>query len=213
MDVKTEIESLRKELRLHSHAYYDNDAPTISDFEYDALMRRLEELENAHPELITPDSPTQRVGGSVLSQFAPVHHLVPLESLNDVFSFEELEGFLTRTNEALSKSALYTVEPKIDGLSVAVEYLGGRLYRGATRGDGVTGEDVTENIKTIQSLPKTLVGAPDRLIVRGEVYMSKETFTRLNAQREINGEKLFANPRNAAAGSLRQLDSQICAER
>ena len=213
MDVKTEIESLRKELRLHSHAYYDNDAPTISDFEYDALMRRLEELENAHPELITPDSPTQRVGGSVLSQFAPVHHLVPLESLNDVFSFEELEGFLTRTNEALSKSALYTVEPKIDGLSVAVEYLGGRLYRGATRGDGVTGEDVTENLRTVRSLPMHLVDAPEYLIVRGEVYMSKAVFNELNAEREINGEALLANPRNAAAGSIRQLDPKVAASR
>ena len=213
MDVKAEIARLRAELTVRSKEYYDNDAPTISDFEYDAMMRSLEELEAAHPELITPDSPTQHVGGSAAAQFAPVKHVVPLESLNDVFSFEELEGFIARTNESLGESAVYTVEPKIDGLSVAAEYVGGKLLRGATRGDGVTGEDVTENIKTVKNLPKELKNAPPRLIVRGEVYMSKETFTALNEQKEIDGEKLFANPRNAAAGSLRQLDSKICALR
>lgn len=213
MDERAEIDRLRVELTAHAKAYYDNDAPTITDFEYDAMMRRLEELEALHPEYSSPDSPTRHVGGSASAQFAPVSHVVPLESLNDVFSFEELDGFISRTNETLGKAAKYTVEPKIDGLSVAVEYVGGKLLRGATRGDGVTGEDVTENIKTIRNLPMELFGAPERLIVRGEVYMSKETFAALNAQKELSGEKLFANPRNAAAGSLRQLDPKICRER
>lgn len=213
MDERAEIDLLRVELTAHAKAYYDNDAPTITDFEYDAMMRRLEELEALHPEYSSPDSPTRHVGGSASAQFAPVSHVVPLESLNDVFSFEELQGFISRTNETLGKAAKYTVEPKIDGLSVAVEYVGGKLLRGATRGDGVTGEDVTENIKTISNLPMELFSAPERLIVRGEVYMSKETFAALNAQKELSGEKLFANPRNAAAGSLRQLDSEICRAR
>ncbi len=213
MDAKQEIEKLRSEITEHSRAYYDFDSPTISDFEYDALMRRLEELEAAHPEYSSSDSPTQHVGGSAQTQFTPVRHEVPLESLNDVFSFDELDSFILRTNEALSEAAVYTVEPKIDGLSVAVEYIRGKLYRGATRGNGITGEDVTENLKTIQSLPKEIKNAPQRLIVRGEVYMSRETFSQLNAQREIDEEKPFANPRNAAAGSLRQLDSKITASR
>lgn len=213
MDIKTEIEQLRAELSRHAKAYYEQDAPEISDFEYDALLRRLEELEQAHPEFYSPDSPSQRVGGAASVKFSPVRHAVPLESLNDLFSFEELAGFVSRTREALAGEVDFVVEPKIDGLSVAVEYLDGRLIRGATRGDGVTGEDVTENLLTITSLPKTLENAPARLIVRGEAYMSRETFARLNAQREISGEKLFANPRNAAAGSLRQLDSKITAER
>ena len=213
MDIKTEIEQLRAELSRHAHAYYEQDAPEISDYEYDALMRRLEELEQQHPDFYSPDSPSQRVGGSASVKFSPVRHPVPLESLNDLFSFEELEGFVSRTREALDGDTGFVVEPKIDGLSVAVEYLDGKLVRGATRGDGVTGEDVTENLLTIDALPKALENAPARLIVRGEVYMSRETFSRLNAAREISGEKLFANPRNAAAGSLRQLDSKITAER
>ncbi|MFB0919323.1 MAG: NAD-dependent DNA ligase LigA [Oscillospiraceae bacterium] len=213
MDTKEEIGKLREELRRHSSAYYDKDAPLISDFEYDALMRRLIELEELFPELKTPDSPSQKVGGKAAPQFSSVKHAVPLESLNDVFSFEELDSFISRTNDALSSSPVYVTEPKIDGLSVAVEYIDGKLYRGATRGDGVTGEDVTENLRTIRILPKEIKNAPPRLIVRGEVYMSRETFNALNAEREINGEKLFANPRNAAAGSLRQLDSKITAKR
>ena len=213
MDIKTEIEQLRAELSRHAKAYYEKDAPEISDFEYDALLRKLEELEQAHPEFYSPDSPSQRVGGATSMKFSPVRHPVPLESLNDLFSFEELAGFVTRTREALAGEADFVVEPKIDGLSVAVEYLDGKLVRGATRGDGVTGEDVTENLLTIAGLPKALENAPARLIVRGEAYMSRETFIRLNAAREITGEKLFANPRNAAAGSLRQLESRITAER
>lgn len=213
MDIKTEIEQLRAELSRHARAYYEQDAPEISDFEYDALLRKLEELEQAHPEFYSPDSPSQRVGGAASVKFSSVRHPVPLESLNDLFSFEELAGFVARTQESLAGEADFVVEPKIDGLSVAVEYLDGRLVRGATRGDGVTGEDVTENLLTIAGLPKVLENAPARLIVRGEAYMSRETFSRLNAAREISGEKLFANPRNAAAGSLRQLDSKITAER
>lgn len=200
MDIQQEINSLREEIHRHNIAYYDNDAPTISDFEYDALMRRLIELETAHPELITPDSPTQRVGGSASRRFAEVRHEVPLESLMDVFSREETEAFLARVCES-EPEARFTVEPKVDGLSVAVEYRGGALYRGATRGDGITGEDVTANLMTVRSLPKRIESAPDRIIVRGEVYMSKEVFAELNLEREVRGEALLANPRNAAAGS------------
>jgi len=213
MDTKTEIKKLRDEIIKHGRAYYDSDAPTISDFEYDALMRRLIELEGQYPDLISPDSPTQRIGGKASAQFSSVSHAVPLESLNDVFSFDELGGFIVRTQDALSAPPVFITEPKIDGLSVAVEYLDGKLLRGATRGDGVTGEDVTDNLRTIRSLPKVLRNAPHRLIVRGEVYMSRDTFAELNAEREISGEKLFANPRNAAAGSLRQLSSAITASR
>ncbi len=214
MDIRQEIDALRAELRKHNKAYYDDDAPTISDFEYDAMMRRLIELEEANPELKSADSPSQRVGGSPSRQFEPVHHEVPLESLMDVFSREELEAFFQRVEESIGEeNCAFGVEPKVDGLSVAVEYRNGRLYRGATRGDGLTGEDVTDNLRTIRSLPKTLKNAPERLIVRGEVYMSRSVFEELNLEREINGEALLANPRNAAAGSLRQLDSAVTALR
>jgi DNA ligase (NAD+) len=212
MDAKAEIERLRQEINRHNYNYYVLDNPTISDFEYDEMFRRLEELENQHPELITPDSPTQRVGGQPLAQFAPVVHAVPLESLNDVFSFEELRAFDSRIKQALGL-AEYSVEPKIDGLSVALEYENGVFVRGATRGDGVTGEDVTENLLTIKSLPRRIEKGPERLIVRGEVYMPKAVFHELNAKREKKGERLLANPRNAAAGSMRQLDPKITASR
>ena len=213
MDAKTEISELKRTIEKLNNEYYVLDAPSVSDFEYDALMRRLIELEEQNPELKAADSPTQRVGGKALAQFAPVTHVVPLESLTDVFSFDELESFIRRTDDVLQGKSAYVTEPKIDGLSVAVEYIDGKLYRGATRGDGLKGEDVTENLKTIRSLPKIIENAPHRLIVRGEVYMARDTFIELNAQREIDGEKLFANPRNAAAGSLRQLDSKIAASR
>lgn len=213
MNAKEEIAGLRATLEKLNNEYYVQDAPSVSDFEYDAMMRRLIELEEQNPKLKTADSPTQRVGGRVLAQFDSVKHVVALESLNDVFSFEELQGFIDRTAQAFQEPVLFVTEPKIDGLSVAVEYIDGKLLKGATRGDGIMGEDVTENLKTIRSLPKELKNAPHRLIVRGEVYMSRETFSRLNEEREISGEKLFANPRNAAAGSLRQLDSQIAAQR
>lgn len=211
-DIRKEIEELRAELRKHNELYYVQDAPSISDYEYDMLMRRLKELEREHPELITPDSPTQKVGGAAVSAFAEVRHEVPMDSLQDLFSEEEIMDFDARVR-AVAPDAEYAVELKIDGLSVAVEYENGVLMRGVTRGDGVTGEDVTHNIKTIKNLPQRIENAPARLIVRGEVYMPRETFTRLNEEREVRGESLFANPRNAAAGSLRQLDAEIARER
>ena len=212
MDVKQEIEALRKELNEHSYRYYVQDAPIISDFEYDRMLRRLEELESAHPDLITPDSPTQRVGGQPVEGFAPVEHPVPLESLQDVFSMEELAAFDQRVRESVEQVE-YDVEPKVDGLSVALEYVDGIFVRGATRGDGRTGEDVTENLRTIQSIPLRIENAPPRLIVRGEVFMPRKVFEKLNEERELREEPLLANPRNAAAGSLRQLDPRIAAAR
>ena len=213
MDVQKEILQLRKEINHHSKLYYVYDAPIISDYDFDMLMQRLKALEAAHPELITPDSPTQRVGGQVLSQFTPVHHQVPLESLTDVFSYDELFAFGERMDSLVSDPHNYTVEPKIDGLSMSLEYENGVFVRGATRGDGTTGEDVTENLRTVRSVPLRIENAPERLIVRGEVYMSKVVFEELNRQREIKGEPLLANPRNAAAGSMRQLDPKIAAAR
>lgn len=213
MDVQKEINELRRKLNYYGKLYYVDDAPAISDYEYDMLMQQLKALEKEHPELITPDSPTQRIGGTALSKFEPVHHQVPLESLTDVFSVDELFAFGERMDSMLPGHHSYTVEPKIDGLSMSLEYENGIFVRGATRGDGVTGEDVTENLRTVRSLPLRIENAPERLIVRGEVYMSRAVFNELNAQREINGEKLLANPRNAAAGSIRQLDPKIAASR
>lgn len=213
MDVQKEINELRRKLNYYGKLYYVDDAPAISDYEYDMLMQQLKALEREHPELITPDSPTQRIGGPALSKFEPVHHQVPLESLTDVFSVDELFAFGERMDSMLPGHHSYTVEPKIDGLSMSLEYENGIFVRGATRGDGVTGEDVTENLRTVRSLPLRIENAPERLIVRGEVYMSRAVFNELNAQREINGEKLLANPRNAAAGSIRQLDPKIAASR
>lgn len=213
MDIQKEIEKLRREIEYHSKLYYVLDAPVISDYEYDMLMNRLKALEAEHPELITPDSPTQRVGGEALSQFEPVQHQVPLESLTDVFSYEELFAFGERMDNSIVGAHDYTVEPKIDGLSMSLEYENGVFVRGATRGDGLTGENVTENLRTVRSLPLHIENAPERLIVRGEVYMSKKVFEELNAEREINGEALLANPRNAAAGSMRQLDPKVAASR
>lgn len=213
MTVQEEILKLRRELEYHNKLYYVLDAPVISDYEYDMLMQRLKALESEHPELVTPDSPTQRVGGKALSQFEPVQHQVPLESLTDVFSYEELFAFGERMDTLLPDAHDYIVEPKIDGLSMSLEYENGVFVRGATRGDGVTGENVTENLRTVRSLPLRIENAPERLIVRGEVYMSKAVFEQLNAEREITGEPPLANPRNAAAGSMRQLDPQIAASR
>ena len=213
MDVQKEIEKLRRELEYHSRLYYVEDAPVISDYEFDMLMNRLKELEAEHPELVTPDSPTQRVGGQALSKFEQVRHQVPLESLTDVFSLDELYAFGDRMDDLIDAPHAYTVEPKIDGLSMSLEYENGVFVRGATRGDGLVGENVTENLRTVRSLPLRIENAPERLIVRGEVYMSKAVFRELNAQREMNGEQLLANPRNAAAGSMRQLDPKIAASR
>ena len=212
MEPKQRIEELTALLTEAIYRYYVLDDPNMLDFEYDRLLRELEELESANPALIRPDSPTQRVGGAPLSQFQKVEHPVPLNSLQDVFSLEELDDFLDKIIEQYPGTA-FSVEPKIDGLSVALEYIDGRFVRGATRGDGVIGEDVTENLKTIRSIPMQLTGAPSRLIVRGEVFMPKKSFASLNERQEAEGKPLFANPRNAAAGSLRQLDPKIAAAR
>ena len=212
MDAKSEIERLRTVLNQAGYEYYVMDNPTMSDYDYDHQLRRLEELEAAHPELVTPDSPTQRVGGQVQEGFQPVTHQVPLESLQDVFDLGELSEFDQRVRGAVLE-AEYDVEPKVDGLSVALEYVDGAFVRGATRGDGRVGEDVTANLKTIRAIPLKLPEPVPHLIVRGEVFMPRTVFARLNEDREQNGEALFANPRNAAAGSLRQLDPRIAAAR
>ena len=206
------LEELREQVRYHSRKYYTEDDPEISDREYDMLYRRLEDLEAQFPELVTADSPTQKVGGAVYNTFAPVVHQVPLESLHDSFSEEELLAFDRRVREAVGPVE-YVVEPKFDGLSVALEYENGRFVRGSTRGDGVTGEDVTENIRTIASVPKILKEPVPFLEVRGEVYMSDESFATLCARQELLEEKPFKNPRNAAAGSLRQKDPRVTAQR
>ncbi len=212
MDPKEEVIRLTEALNEANYRYYVLDDPTMQDYEYDRLLRRLEELEAAHPELAAPDSPTRRVGGMALSQFEKVEHPVPLESLQDVFSLEELAEFTDRVAQSVAAPE-YTVEPKVDGLSVALEYVDGVFVRGATRGDGRIGEDVTENLRTVRSIPMKLENAPHRLIVRGEVFMPKSVFAKLNEAREEAGESVFANPRNAAAGSLRQLDPKIAAKR
>ena len=212
MNAKEEIAALRKKIKEYGNAYYNLDKPIIEDYEYDRLIVQLRELERDHPELLTPDSPTQTVGGKPSAAFSPVTHEVPLESLNDVFSFDEIIAFDGRVGGAADDEG-YVVEPKIDGLSVALYYDNGVFTCGATRGDGQTGEDVTENLKTIKSLPQVLKNGPAHLAVRGEVYMPRSVFKELNEEREVNGEQLLANPRNAAAGSLRQLDPKIAAMR
>ena len=212
MNPKERIDELTAQLTDANYRYYVLDDPQMPDFEYDQLLRELEELEKANPELVAADSPTKRVGGEALSQFEKVAHPVPLMSLQDVFSKEELREFLNKVLET-EPGTEFSVEPKIDGLSVALEYVNGLFVRGATRGDGNVGEDVTENLKTIRAIPMKLENAPARLIVRGEVFMPKKSFEKLNARQEAEGKPLFANPRNAAAGSLRQLDSKIAAKR
>ncbi|MCD8007470.1 MAG: NAD-dependent DNA ligase LigA, partial [Clostridiales bacterium] len=211
-EAKAQIDALKEELNRWNYQYYVLDAPVASDYEYDRKLRELEQLEAEHPELVTPDSPTQRVGGEAISAFAEVTHEVPLLSLQDVFELGELTAFDQRVRQS-AEAVRYVAEPKVDGLSVALEYVDGAFVRGATRGDGQVGEDVTENLRTVRSIPMKLTGAPHRLIVRGECYISRERFARLNDQRELEGEPLFANPRNAAAGSLRQLDPKVAAKR
>lgn len=211
-DVQKEMQRLTEQLLYHARRYYNEDAPEISDFEYDKLQVRLRQLEAEYPQFARPDSPTQRVIGAVLEGFEEVRHPYPMESLQDVFSFEEIREFDSRM-KARFDNVEYTVELKIDGLSVCLEYENGKLVLGATRGDGKVGENVTENIKTIFDVPMTVDTEQEHLWIRGEVYMPNKVFDRLNAQREAAGEQLFANPRNAAAGSLRQLDSSICAQR
>lgn len=210
--MKEKIDSLVMQLNDANYRYYVLDDPQIPDFEYDRLLRELEILEAEYPEFARSDSPTRRVGGIALSKFEKVEHSVPLMSLQDVFTIEELDAFLEKIM-VQHPGVTFTVEPKVDGLSVALEYENGRFIRGATRGDGVIGEDVTENLRTIRSIPMTIPNAPARLIVRGEVYMPKASFEKLNADQEKEGKPLFANPRNAAAGSLRQLDPKIAAKR
>ena len=212
MDYRNRMNELTDVLNEANYRYYVLDDPVMLDFEYDHLLRELEELETKYPDLARNDSPTKRVGGEALSKFEKVTHPVALMSLQDVFSTDELCDFLHRMH-TVAPDAEFTVEPKVDGLSVALEYVDGVFVRGATRGDGTVGEDVTENLKTIPAIPMTIQNAPARLIVRGEVYMPKKSFEKLNAQQELEGKSLFANPRNAAAGSLRQLDPKIAAKR
>ena len=211
--IAQEMHALTEEVRYHAEKYYTYDAPEITDEAYDALTRKLCALEAAHPELADPSSPTQRVGGKVLPFFETRTHAYPMQSLMDVFSVEEVYAFDKRVREAVG-DVQYVVERKFDGLSVAVTYENGILTEGVTRGDGLVGEDVTENLKTIRSLPLALSDRSiPKLVVRGEVYLSDKRFNALNARREEAGETPFANPRNVAAGSLRQLDSRIAASR
>ena len=207
-EISKEIEQLRKDLRYHSKLYYENDAPTISDYEYDMMFRRLLELEEQYPQYSDDNSPTKKVGGQALEKFSKVTHGVRMGSLQDVFSYDELRAFLSR----IDNNDSYSVEYKIDGLSVGITYDNGKLTLGATRGDGLVGENITENIMTIKSIPHT-IPYKGHLVVRGEVYMPKMNFEILNMQRELEGESMFANPRNAAAGSLRQLDASVTAGR
>ena len=209
---KSRAKELCELLNYHNNRYYNLDSPEISDYEYDMLLRELENIEEEFPQLVTSDSPTQKVGGSAGEKFSPVVHEVVMESLHDSFSEDELRDFDRKVKEVVP-DALYVVEPKFDGLSVSCEYRNGVFVRGSTRGDGAVGEDVTENLMTIKSLPKRLKNAPAFLEVRGEVYMSVETFERIVEEQENNGEKPFKNPRNAAAGSLRQKDAKITAKR
>ena len=209
---KSRAEELTALLNYHNDRYYNQDDPEISDYEYDMLLRELENIEAEYPQLLSALSPTQRVGGSKGEKFSPVEHKVVMESLHDSFSSDEVCDF-DRKVKSVVANAQYIVEPKIDGLSVSCEYRNGVFVRGSTRGDGSVGEDVTENLMTIKSLPKRIDNAPDFLEVRGEVYMSLSSFLEIVAQQENNGEKPFKNPRNAAAGSLRQKDSKITAKR
>ncbi len=211
-EARARIEELRLAITENSRLYYEEDAPRISDFEYDAMFRELQELEAAHPHLDTPDSPTRRVGGQALDRFEKVAHTVQMGSLSDVFSEEELLGFVEPLS-AEYPGLLYSVEPKIDGLSVSLTYENGVFVQGLTRGDGFVGENVTENLRTVRSVPLRLSEPLPHLTVRGEVYMPRAVFASLNEAREAAGESRFANPRNAAAGSLRQLDSKVAASR
>ncbi|MBQ7300687.1 MAG: NAD-dependent DNA ligase LigA [Clostridia bacterium] len=213
-EAKARIETLRAQIEYHRKRYYDEDAPEISDAEFDRLFYELIALEQAYPALDSPDSPTKTVGGRASEKFEKVTHAVRLGSLQDVFSYDELRAFLARTEEALGYAPQYSVECKIDGLSVALEYRNGRFVRGATRGDGDVGENVTANLLTVADIPKILTRDDiPALTVRGEVYMPHDAFEALNREREENEETLFANPRNAAAGSLRQLDAEITRQR
>lgn len=209
---KLRVRELTGQLEKYSYSYYVLDNPEITDYEFDMLMQELKALEEQYPELVSPQSPTQRVGGIALNTFEKVEHQVQMASLQDVFSFEQVQSFVTKSGEELSKPE-FTVEPKIDGLSVSLEYTDGIFTRGSTRGDGFVGEDVTANLKTIRSIPLRLENAPEYLEVRGEVYMPRESFFELVEAQEIEGEQSFKNPRNAAAGSLRQKNPKVTAQR
>ena len=219
--IEKEIEKLREQIRHHEYRYYVLDDPEISDREFDQLMRRLQDMESAHPELVTPDSPSQRVGGQPAAEFPQVRHSTPMMSLDNTYSVEELGDFDRRVRELSGREQVdYVAELKLDGLSMALTYEHGALKHGVTRGDGVRGEDVTPNLRTIRSVPLRidparlrLWGSPERFEVRGEVIMGRKAFEQLNAQREAAGEPKFANPRNSAAGSIRLLDSRIVAQR
>ena len=211
-DIEKKIEELRKTLRYHSNRYYNDDSPEIEDYEYDMMMRELQQLEEKYPQYDSPDSPTKRVGGKADNSFESVRHTVRMESLQDAFSHEELFDFDRRVKEVFP-NAEYCVEPKIDGLSVSLEYRNGVFVRGSTRGDGDVGEDVSGNLRVIHSIPLKLNKSIPFLEVRGEVYMPKKSFERVVDRQLINGETPFKNPRNAAAGSLRQKDSSVAATR
>jgi DNA ligase (NAD+) len=211
MEAKKRIDEIKDKLNKYSYEYYVLDKPTVSDFEFDQLMKELIKLENENPELITIDSPTQRVGGEVSEKFVKVAHDIPMLSLDNVFSYEELRDFDKRIKKAV-KEYTFTVDLKIDGLSVSIKYENGMYKRAATRGNGLLGEDITENVKTIKSIPLK-INYKDPIEVRGEIFLSKSSFDRINHEKMVNNEELFKNPRNAAAGSIRQLDPKIVAKR
>src|SRR6266508_3546846 len=215
-DPTERLEELRDAIRHHEERYYIHNAPEISDEAFDRLLHELEQLEAEHPDLVTTDSPTQRVGGRPAEGFATVEHLVPMLSLDNAYDEEELRAFDERVRRGLGTTdpVAYVTELKIDGLSIALTYEDGRLVRGATRGDGGRGEDVTFNVRTIRALPLSLKGGPkSRVEVRGEVFLPRKVFERLNEERLQSGESLFANPRNAAAGAMRNLDPSLVARR
>src|SRR3954465_3986917 len=217
MDPLTRINQLRTEIRYHEERYYIHNAPDVSDEEFDRLLHELERLEAENPDLVTPDSPTQRVAGRAAEGFPTVEHIAPMLSLDNAYNEEELRAFDERVRRSAGRGSepiAYVAELKIDGLSIALTYQDGRLVRGATRGDGVRGEDVTANVRTIRAIPLSLRGAPPgRLEIRGEVYLSRRSFQRMNEEREREGEPLFQNPRNAAAGTMRNLDPSLVAKR
>jgi DNA ligase, NAD-dependent len=214
-DVRTRIAGLRAQIERHNRLYYEQFAPEISDREYDALYRELVDLERAHPELASEDSPTRTVGARTLEAFSQAQHLVRMQSLDNTYSEEEVADFVKRLHRLLpGEEVALTVEPKVDGVAISLLYEGGRLVRAATRGDGTTGDDVTANVRTIRSIPVELANdAPERIEIRGEIYLPKKEFARINAERDEQGLPAFANPRNAAAGSLKQLDSRLVATR
>src|SRR6476469_227478 len=217
MDPLTRINQLRNEIRYHEERYYIHNAPDISDEEFDRLLHELEHLEAEHPDLVTPDSPTQRVAGRPTESFPTVEHIAPMLSLDNAYDEDELRAFDERVRRGAGRGdapIAYVAELKIDGLSIALTYEDGRLVCGATRGDGVRGEDVTANVRTIRAVPLSLRGAPaGRIEIRGEVYLPRRSFARMNAEREQEGAPLFQNPRNAAAGTMRNLDPSLVARR